>query len=132
MKGLEPSTFCMASASDRSRPFAPVRSDGRLRGFRPSERTQANPSERRTLPFLPRIQTPNPESRAGRRTAPTARSLRGGERERDRLVWRELPAFAPRLGEGRFVELRADCDASASVAARRRASAAAASTLRRP
>jgi hypothetical protein len=27
MKGLEPSTFCMASARKRSRPFAPVRSN---------------------------------------------------------------------------------------------------------
>jgi hypothetical protein len=27
MMGLEPTTFCMASASDRSRPFAPVRSN---------------------------------------------------------------------------------------------------------
>jgi hypothetical protein len=25
MKGLEPSTFCMANAGSRSRPFAPVR-----------------------------------------------------------------------------------------------------------
>ena len=101
------------------------------RGFRPSERTQASPSECRILPFLPRIQTPNPESRAGRGTAPTARPSAEANASA-RLVWRELPAFASRLGEGRFVELRADCDASASVVARRRASAATASTLRRP
>ena len=27
MMGLEPTTFCMANASDRPRPFAPVRSN---------------------------------------------------------------------------------------------------------
>src|SRR5437870_5778352 len=55
MMGLEPSTFCMARASDvraRSRPFAQT---AWLRGLRPSERTRANRSERRTLPFLPRL-----------------------------------------------------------------------------
>jgi hypothetical protein len=55
MMGLEPTTFCMANASvvrARSRPFAQT---ARLQGLRPSERTRANPSERRTLPFLPRL-----------------------------------------------------------------------------
>jgi hypothetical protein len=47
-------------------PFAPVR-DRSLKAavctaFRPSERTGANPSERRTPPFLPRPQAPNPDS----------------------------------------------------------------------
>jgi len=46
MKGFEPSTFCMASASDCSRPFAPVRSNELFAGLsvRPSERerTRAN------------------------------------------------------------------------------------------
>src|SRR5712692_679159 len=54
MKGLEPSTFCMASASDvrtRSRPFA---QSAWLPGLDSGERTQPNPSERQTLPFLPR------------------------------------------------------------------------------
>src|SRR6266576_3965770 len=55
MMGLEPTTFCMANASDvraRSRPLAQTASCQR---FRPGDRTRANPSERRTLPFLPRI-----------------------------------------------------------------------------
>jgi hypothetical protein len=55
MKGLEPSTFCMASARDvrtRSRTCAPsVLFAGS--SFRRANR--ANPSERRTLPFLPRL-----------------------------------------------------------------------------
>ena len=41
-KGLEPSTFCMANASDRSRPFAPVRSNGLFAGVR----VQASEPER--------------------------------------------------------------------------------------
>jgi hypothetical protein len=60
MKGLEPSTFCMANASDvltRSRPFAQTAC---FQGLRPSERTRAHPSERRTLPFLPREQPAGP------------------------------------------------------------------------
>jgi hypothetical protein len=53
--GLEPTTFCMASARDvraRSRPCAQT---AWLQRLRPSERTEANASERRTLPFLPRV-----------------------------------------------------------------------------
>jgi hypothetical protein len=46
MKGLEPSTFCMGSASDRSHPFAPVRSNGLLAavsiGASERKRTRAN------------------------------------------------------------------------------------------
>ena len=56
MMGLEPTTFCMASARDvrtRSGAFAEAACLQRLRR---SERTDANPSERRTLPFLPRGQ----------------------------------------------------------------------------
>jgi hypothetical protein len=49
--GLEPTTFCMANARARSRPFAQT---SYLQGFRLSERTRPNPSKRRTLPFLPR------------------------------------------------------------------------------
>jgi hypothetical protein len=45
--GLEPTTFCMANASGRSRPFAPVRSS---RVFPGSGYTRANGSEpERTL-----------------------------------------------------------------------------------
>src|SRR5437899_9715238 len=69
MMGLEPTTFCMANASDvraRSRSFAPTAC---FQGLRPSERTRANPSERRTLPFLPRL--------ARDRDAPVAGSYRG-------------------------------------------------------
>jgi hypothetical protein len=72
MMGLEPTTFCMAKASGvraRSRPFAQT---ALLRGPRPSERTPANPSERRTLPFLPRFRP----SRACRRSLIT--TLGGG------------------------------------------------------
>jgi DNA-binding MarR family transcriptional regulator len=56
MMGLEPTTFCMASARDvraRSRPGAQTACSS---GLRSSERTRANPSERRTLPFLPRVE----------------------------------------------------------------------------
>jgi hypothetical protein len=46
MKGLEPTTFCMANARDRSRPFAPVRSSGQFAGVSAHaserERTRAN------------------------------------------------------------------------------------------
>jgi hypothetical protein len=55
MMGLEPSTFCMARASDvraRSRPFAQTAC---LQRVRQCERTRANPNERPTLPFLPRL-----------------------------------------------------------------------------
>ena len=41
MKGLEPSTFCMASASNRSRPFAPVRSNRLFAGL-PVEASERN------------------------------------------------------------------------------------------
>jgi hypothetical protein len=49
MMGLEPTTSCMASASDRSLPFAPVRSN-RLRAGLPS--TRANGSEPERTPNL--------------------------------------------------------------------------------
>jgi hypothetical protein len=76
MKGLEPSTFCMASASDRSRPFAPVRSTRCLQDLCPSERTRANPSERRTLPFLPRpVRRRRPPFRLAGHPGPSALEL---------------------------------------------------------
>src|ERR671935_1150160 len=60
MMGLEPTTFCMAKCE---RPFAPVRASSLKRAvcrrFRTIERTRVNPSERRTLPFLPRNQAPD-------------------------------------------------------------------------
>jgi hypothetical protein len=49
MMGLEPTTFCMANASGRSLPFAPVRL-GRLFARLPSKR--ANPSEPERTPNL--------------------------------------------------------------------------------
>ena len=55
MMGLEPTTFCMASASDvraRSHTFART---AWSQAARPVERTRANPSERQTLPSLPRL-----------------------------------------------------------------------------
>jgi transposase len=50
MMGLEPTTFCMAKAGRRSRPFAqtPV-----CRSSCSSERTAANPNERRVQPVQP-------------------------------------------------------------------------------
>jgi hypothetical protein len=45
MMGLEPTTFCMASASDRSRPFARVRSNGVFAASSP-ERASAREPER--------------------------------------------------------------------------------------
>jgi Ion channel len=45
MMGLEPTTFCMASASGRSLLFAPVRSIGRLQRF-PSQRANKTEPER--------------------------------------------------------------------------------------
>jgi hypothetical protein len=51
------------------RPFAAVRARSLkpavCRGFHASERTRPNPSERRTLPSLPRSQAPNPDSASG-------------------------------------------------------------------
>jgi hypothetical protein len=52
--GLEPTTFCMANASDRSLLFAPVRSNRLFAGHPYTRANGSNPSERRTLPFLPR------------------------------------------------------------------------------
>src|SRR5436309_8365520 len=43
-----------------------------------------------------------------RKTTPKARSLQGGEREGDCLVWRELLALLPGLGKCTFVELSPD------------------------
>jgi hypothetical protein len=64
MKGLEPSTFCMANASDRSHPFAPVRSNRPIAGFpvqvSEHDRTRANAE---TLPFLPRLPRPQDTGR---------------------------------------------------------------------
>jgi hypothetical protein len=45
MMGLEPTTFCMANASDRSRPFAPVRSNTLFAGL-PSKLANAAEPER--------------------------------------------------------------------------------------
>jgi hypothetical protein len=73
MMGLEPTTFCMASASDRSRPFAQLVC---LQDLCPSERTRANPSERRTLPFLPRpVRRPRPPLRLAGHPGPSALEL---------------------------------------------------------
>jgi hypothetical protein len=78
MMGLEPTTFCMANASSGSRPFA--RSLKRLdcRTFPRIERTRPHPSERRTLPFLPRKRTHRASgtvsSSAGRSEAARTRS----------------------------------------------------------
>jgi hypothetical protein len=48
--GLEPTTFCMAKAGGRSRPFAPFAQGPRLQRFLRAERTGPNPSERRVQP----------------------------------------------------------------------------------
>ena len=97
MKGLEPSTFCMARASDgraRSRPLAQTAC---LQGLRPSERTRPNPSEHRPLPFLPRLSSwsTGREIRGaniGARHPPAAAPVRQPDRRR--------PA-APRIEAGR-------------------------------
>ena len=47
MMGVEPTTFCMANASDLSRPFAPVRSNRRFAGS-PSTRANGSEPERTT------------------------------------------------------------------------------------
>jgi len=49
MKGLEPTTFCMASARDRSRPFA---QSPCLRGF-PYKQANATEPERTPEPYHP-------------------------------------------------------------------------------
>jgi hypothetical protein len=49
MMGLEPTTFCMANASERSRPFAWVRSSWYLQAFR---FWRANGSEPERTPNL--------------------------------------------------------------------------------
>jgi hypothetical protein len=74
MMGFEPTTFCMASASVvrmRSRPCAQT---AWLQRVRPRERTQPHPSERSTLPFLPREET-NDQSWAVIRSAAAAAAL---------------------------------------------------------
>ena len=78
MMGLEPTTFCMARASDvRARSHACAQT-ACLHRFPASERTDAHPSERRTLPFLPRF-------RSGDREAFDRRFIAG---ERDRAARR--------------------------------------------
>jgi hypothetical protein len=63
----------MASASARSRPFAQLVC---LQDLCPSERTRANPSERRTLPFLPRpVRRPRPPLRLAGHPGPSALEL---------------------------------------------------------
>jgi hypothetical protein len=58
--------------------------------FRPSERTHTNPSERRTLPFLPRSRATNPAERRRMRpsgltaSTPSEASFAGGRGERTR------------------------------------------------
>ena len=78
--GLEPTTFCMASASDvrtRSRAFAQT---AWLRRVSQGERTRPNPSERRTLPSLPRSQAPIGTRRASLQAdhGPCSARLPGG------------------------------------------------------
>jgi hypothetical protein len=72
MMGLEPTTFCMANASDGSRPFAPVRSN-RLFAAVPLQR--ANGSEPERTPNLAILAT----TPAGPRP-PTSSVLEGVER----------------------------------------------------
>jgi hypothetical protein len=98
MMGLEPTTFCMANASDRSHPFAPVRSNELFAGLSVQaserERTRANAEpchpchgsgadvglgelpRTRTTPWrvVPRAAAVNHAS-AGPRLAPRPRSI---------------------------------------------------------
>jgi hypothetical protein len=54
MKGLEPSTFCLANASVRSRPFVPVCSDRPFAGF---SFLRANATEPERTPNLAMLAT---------------------------------------------------------------------------
>ena len=65
MKGLEPSTFCMASASARSRPFAPVRSK---RLFAELSLKRANGSEPERTPSLAILATDDEQACRSART----------------------------------------------------------------
>jgi hypothetical protein len=51
MKGLEPSTFCMASAGERSRSSLGFAKPADCSGSGSGERTAANPNERRVQPL---------------------------------------------------------------------------------
>jgi hypothetical protein len=65
----------MASASDRSRPFAPVRSTPCFAGPTCAYPNAGAPSERSTLPFLPRL--PRDPTRFQLMWVPTARRSKG-------------------------------------------------------
>src|SRR5919201_3055795 len=54
MMGLEPTTLLDGKGARCSRPFALVRSNPLLQELPAGKRTQPNPSERRTLAFVPR------------------------------------------------------------------------------
>jgi hypothetical protein len=78
MMGLEPTTFCMASASDVRACSQPCAQTACFQGFRSGERTRANPSERRTLPFLPRpVRRPRHHFGAGGHRGPSALDVLG-------------------------------------------------------
>jgi hypothetical protein len=62
MMGLEPTTFCMANASDRSLPFAPVRLNMLFAGL-PSK--LANASEPERTPNLAILATPGRPPKQG-------------------------------------------------------------------
>ena len=89
MMGLEPTTFCMARASDVRTGSLPCAQTACLQGVSQSERTRPNPSERRTLPFLPRLGA-FPDGREHRRAC-----------HRDPLQSRPLPQVTARDRRGR-------------------------------
>jgi len=62
MKGLEPSTFCMASASHRALPFAPVRFNPLFAGISHKRANATEPERTPNLAILATGQAPNPES----------------------------------------------------------------------
>jgi hypothetical protein len=69
MNGLEPSTFCMANAGDRSLPFALVRSNRLFAAVSMQASEQTEPERTPTLPSLPRSRAPNRTRRASLRPA---------------------------------------------------------------
>jgi hypothetical protein len=79
MKGLEPSTFCMASASDRSLPFASVRSNRPIAGFLSERANGSEPERTANLAILATGSAPNPGSAS---FSPATRGGRAGRLSR--------------------------------------------------
>src|SRR6266540_712082 len=120
MMGLEPTTFCMANASDRSRPFAPVRSNSCFAGF---AYRRVNGSAPERTPNLAILATESgAEAGGGARRAALA-LRRGGLRDTDCRPNPDRPfsaagATSPRAG--RAGRPTAGCTGNCRRASRRR------------